>query len=180
MPKQWEKLDWVRAEQRRTHRLVRLVQARDARLPCLRSRTALEALVRCSPSMRGQSPALLCSALLPPLVRSFVLPRIVQLLPPEALVSLRNGSLSMYLFSTLSGLVISVGGLSESVVKSASEGLLHWCREVSTSRDFNVLSMLSSTLLELLPANEKVDCIVLPTLRTTNLLLRNDYLECLF
>ena len=40
--------------------------------------------------------------------------------------------------------------------------------------------MLSSTLLELLSANEKVDRIVLPTLRTMNLLLRNDYLKCLF
>lgn len=161
-----EKLDWVRSEAGSA--LSRLVTCKDPIVPCILNRFALETLVGAESSAVSWSNP------------STVFPRLIQFLKPDAVSNRSNEAYSAYFYSTLSGLVVSVGGLSESVVKGSSEAILHWCRDRASSNDYNALSSLASALLDLLSANEKLDRVVVPTLRTVDLLLRNDYFKFLF
>jgi len=72
------------------------------------------------------------------------------------------------------GLCVSVGGLTESVVKSSSGALLDWVRTMKKLKGSKHMMRLGRTLLGLLEREKKNERIVVPVLRTIHLLYRND------
>src|SRR5690606_30933514 len=51
--------------------------------------------------------------------------------------------------SILAGMVVSVGGLTESVTAASSSALLEWCRSVTKSKNWRLLGQLASGLTKL-------------------------------
>ena len=74
------------------------------------------------------------------------------------------------------GLVISVGGLTESVVKNSSAALLDWARTMKKLKGASHLARLGTTLLSLMGKWEKDERVILPLLKTLHVLLSNDIL----
>ena len=72
------------------------------------------------------------------------------------------------------GLCVSVGGLTESVVKSSSAALLDWVRTMKKLRGDKHMLRLGRTLLKLMVTYEKNERVVVPVLRTIHLLAKND------
>ena len=89
---------------------------------------------------------------------SFVFPKIMQAATIEEYVYLEN---------VVSGLVLSIGGLTETISKAASFALLQWTKEGDKFRR----QKLANILLELLKRHRGVHRITLPTLKTLDLLL---------
>lgn len=83
----------------------------------------------------------------------------------------------VYFHSIISGFVISVGGLTEAIVKDSSKVLLKWCREQKKNENYRSLSMLSESILKLFGEYEKNDRVVLPMLKTLHLLFQNFLLD---
>eukprot|EP00953_Heterococcus_sp_UTEX-ZZ885_P004455 2914-Heterococcus_DN1.PRE.3 len=105
-------------------------------------------------------------------------------------------SLPPYHAAVASGLVISVGGLTESVVKHSAAALLSWARaagggssnssssstsstssskkSTAAAADVSALATLGASLTALLSAHSGDDRVALPLLRTLDLLLAND------
>jgi tubulin-specific chaperone D len=97
-------------------------------------------------------------------------------------------SLPPYHAAVASGLVISVGGLTESVVKHSAAALLSWARaagggsnsgssskkSTAAAADVSALATLGASLTALLTAHSGDDRVALPLLRTLDLLLAND------
>jgi tubulin-specific chaperone D len=102
-------------------------------------------------------------------------------------------SLPPYHAAVASGLVISVGGLTESVVKHSAAALLSWARaagggntsssssnsssskkSTAAAADMSALATLGASLTALLTAHSGDDRVALPLLRTLDLLLAND------
>eukprot|EP01041_Mallomonas_annulata_P002638 gene2638-5176_t len=165
-----EKLDWVRGEA--GSGLSRLVLSKDPSLPCLQGRKVLEQFVQ--QPVNWSNP-------------SEVFHRLLQILHPSLLLSSiepqstsGNSEYSSYFYAIISGLVISVGGLTESVVKESSSALIQWCKERSSRRDIRSLSALAKALLKLLNTHSGDDRIIFPTFRLIAVLLRNDSLNALF
>jgi hypothetical protein len=84
--------------------------------------------------------------------------------------------LDFYFHSIISGFVISVGGLSEAVVKESSAALLKWCRSKKLSKNFRQLEMLASSFITLFEAHTHDDRVTIPLLKTVDMLLKNDIL----
>ncbi|OQR90902.1 tubulin-specific chaperone D, partial [Thraustotheca clavata] len=82
-------------------------------------------------------------------------PRVIQLLDsPE------------YMPSVVEGLVISVGGLTESVVKASKTSLLNWLKAHIKKQEFRVASQFAYRCLELFTMYEKEDRVTIPLLKT--------------
>jgi hypothetical protein len=75
--------------------------------------------------------------------------------------------------SILAGLVVAVGGLTESVSAASSTALLEWCRSASKSKNWRLLGHLASSITALFDSNRGDNRVILPLLRTTDLLLQN-------
>ena len=84
-----------------------------------------------------------------------------------------------YFEAIISGLVISCGGLSEAVVKESSSSLLRWCRTKKSTMSFRRLEMLASCLIHLFERHAFDDRVIVPLLKTTDMLLKNDILHFL-
>jgi len=84
--------------------------------------------------------------------------------------------LSEYLESSLNGLALSIGDLTESVSRNASDALLIWCKEKKANRSFEELTAVATSLLGMLTSNPKVDRIVVPAMKTLDLLLEQQVL----
>lgn len=101
-----------------------------------------------------------------------------------------------YFHDVFSGLVISIGGLSESVVKESSSVLLQFCREHCSkdslgkeggkeggeksgdgSSDYTPL--LLDSMSSLFSVHAKDDRVIVPLLKTLNLVLKHGFLESL-
>jgi hypothetical protein len=87
--------------------------------------------------------------------------------------------LSEYHDAVVSGLILSVGGLTEAVVKSSSKSLLEWSREKKMNKDFNPLNKLSCVLLSLFEINQSEDRVILPLMKTVELLLEGEVFDFL-
>jgi hypothetical protein len=79
-----------------------------------------------------------------------------------------------YFDAVVAGLVISVGGLSEAVVKESSSLLLKWCHNKKTSKHFRRLEMLASSFIALYEQHTFDDRVIVPLMKTTDMLLKND------
>jgi hypothetical protein len=82
-----------------------------------------------------------------------------------------------YHTAVISGLVLSVGGLTEAVVKCSSSALLDWAR---ASKDHGAgLEAFAAVLTSLLDAHAGDDRVVLPLLKTVELVLESEVLDFL-
>jgi Tubulin folding cofactor D C terminal len=84
--------------------------------------------------------------------------------------------LDSYFDSIVAGFVISVGGLSEAVVKESAANLLKWCRAKKSSSNYIRLERLASCLVSLFEQHNHDDRVVVPLLKTMDMLLKNDIL----
>ncbi|GMF38826.1 unnamed protein product [Phytophthora fragariaefolia] len=78
------------------------------------------------------------------------------------------------------GLVISVGGLTESVVKASKSALFDWVRTHLEAKDFGLLSRFSFFLVTLLTRHHQDDRVTIPLMKTMALLLESNLLRFLF
>lgn len=78
------------------------------------------------------------------------------------------------------GLVISVGGLTESVVKASKNALFEWVRAHLQAKDFGLLSRFSFFLVTLLTRHHQDDRVTIPLMKTMALLLESNLLRFLF
>ncbi|GLD96045.1 hypothetical protein PINS_up004723 [Pythium insidiosum] len=84
-----------------------------------------------------------------------------------------------YMEAVLSGLVISVGGLTESVVKASRGALLAWYRGHLEAKNYGLLSRTSFFLVTLLTRHQHDDRVTLPLLKTISILLEEGLLSFL-
>ena len=85
-----------------------------------------------------------------------------------------------FLEEIAAGLIISVGGLTESVVKASKSALFDWMRLHLQSKDFDLLSRFSFFLVTLLTRHHQADRITVPLMKTMALLLESNLLCFLF
>ncbi|XP_020584002.1 tubulin-folding cofactor D-like [Phalaenopsis equestris] len=142
-----EKMDKIRGAAARI--LQRIIHCPLHFVPCIPHRKTLEEVIPLDTDLKWENPTV-----------SF--PRFVQLL-----------QFSCYSRSLLSGYVISVGGLQESLSKASKEALLEFIDvsegykiQNSNNREF----MLSTDLLGVLQNNQKCNRIILPTMKTIEIL----------
>ncbi|CAM9179699.1 unnamed protein product [Scytosiphon promiscuus] len=76
--------------------------------------------------------------------------------------------------SIVAGLVVSVGGLSESVVTQSSKALLRWLRACKSARNLRAVAGLALRLVGMFGDAKGDPRIVVPLLKTLELLLSND------
>jgi len=79
--------------------------------------------------------------------------------------------------AVLAGLVLSVGGLTESVVKSSSGALLDWARELKSAGAGGKLRALLCSLGQLFDTFRQHDRVIIPLMKTVLLLFANDVFE---
>ncbi len=92
-----------------------------------------------------------------------------------------------YFHDIFSGLVISIGGLSETVVKESSSILLQFCRQYCSKKqtpsvkddDSDYTPLLISSMSSLFSIHKGDDRVIVPLLKTLNLLLKHGILEAL-
>ncbi|XP_064407047.1 tubulin-specific chaperone D-like isoform X2 [Halichondria panicea] len=82
-----------------------------------------------------------------------------------------------YSYPTLLGLVISVGGLTESTVRQSSASLLSYLRSVTS--DPSTLESFTTPLIKVFGDNVKNNRVILPLFKTLDLLLSNGVFEVL-
>jgi hypothetical protein len=82
-----------------------------------------------------------------------------------------------YLDPIVSGLVISVGGLSERVVKESSKALVQWCKTNVENQSRRSLGLLMRCFQNLFAAHRKDDRVILPLIQTVELLLANSMFD---
>lgn len=85
-----------------------------------------------------------------------------------------------YTEAVTAGLVLSVGGLTESVVKASKTALIDWVRSHLEAKDFGLLSRFSFILVTLLTRHQKDDRITLPLLNTIAILLESGLMKFMF
>jgi hypothetical protein len=95
---------------------------------------------------------------------------------------------SVYFHSIFSGLILSIGGLTEAIVKSSATAFLLFSRKLSSSQQdvsssssrvtrTSFLPVLLQSIEHLFQGNFKNDRIILPLLKTTHLLIKENIFE---
>jgi tubulin-specific chaperone D len=87
--------------------------------------------------------------------------------------------LPCYHDAVVSGLILSVGGLTEAVVKSSSKSLLDWAKAKKADKELEPLTKLSSVLLGLFNDNFGDDRVILPLMKSLELLLEAELFDFL-
>lgn len=95
-------------------------------------------------------------------------------------LSVQMMSIPEYLEAVTSGLVLSVGGLTESVVKSSKAALFDWVRRHTQQKNFGLLTRFSFFLVTLLTRHSQEDRVTLPLMKTIAILLESNLLSFLF
>lgn len=81
--------------------------------------------------------------------------------------------------SIVAGLVISVGGLTESVVKHSRGNLIEWFRKQLKLGNFGLLSNVSNELVKLCADHKHEDRIIVPAFITIGILLDRNLFDFL-
>lgn len=89
-------------------------------------------------------------------------------------------SVPEYLEAVTSGLVLSVGGLTESVVKSSKAALFDWLRRHVQLKNVGLLTRFAFFLVTLLTRHSQEDRVTLPLLKTLAIVLESNLLSFLF
>lgn len=87
--------------------------------------------------------------------------------------------LPIYHDAIVAGLILSVGGLTEAVVKSSSKSLLEWTKSKKLKKEFEPLTKLSHVLLSLFSEHAGEDRVILPLMKTLELLLEAEVFDFL-
>lgn len=148
-----EKLDVVRGVAGAI--LARILDSMDPQLYSIKDRKLLSAAI-------SSRVGLISTSALNWKMSSFSFPFLGEILDSEA-----------YFHWIISGCVISVGGLTEAIVKDSSKTLLKWCREKKKRGDVRSISRLSQSILKLFRDNERNDRVIVPLLKTLQLLFQN-------
>jgi hypothetical protein len=83
-------------------------------------------------------------------------------------------SSDVYFYSLLLGWTVSMGGLTEALVKESSVALVGHCRLMTSSDDTEFLNKLCSTLLLIHTNNMSKDRVVIPLLKSLEIIFRSD------
>ena len=81
-----------------------------------------------------------------------------------------------YLNDLLGGMVIAIGGLSATVVRESTAALLQFCSDKKASvseKDGAYIELVCESLIEIFSKFAKTDRVIVPLLKTVNVLLRN-------
>ena len=95
------------------------------------------------------------------------------------LVQLLDGK--HYFNDIISGIIISIGGLSEDVVRESSSALLQWCMNKKKNRSLRDLGSLSNSIINIFNQNQRNSRVTVPIMKCICILLRNgilDFLHC--
>jgi len=84
-----------------------------------------------------------------------------------------------YFAPIMSGLVLSVGGLSETTAKCSAKALLDYCGSCSAGQDCSELENMADALVRLLAVHRKCDRVIVPALKTIALILNEGVLDAL-
>ncbi|XP_070581206.1 tubulin-specific chaperone D-like [Ptychodera flava] len=84
-------------------------------------------------------------------------------------------SCQTYQYHLLLGLTVSVGGLTESLVKYSGQSLLTYLRSISD--DEEAMTSFADTLLTIFKEHQKVDRITIPMLKMLDFIMTNDCFE---
>jgi hypothetical protein len=76
-----------------------------------------------------------------------------------------------YSYRTLLGLIISVGGLTESIVRSSSNGLLKYLKQISNCQE--KLSVFTDNIIAILEQHSKDSRVIIPLFKSLELMLYN-------
>jgi hypothetical protein len=152
-----EKLDTVR--QRAGYCLTSILQQKDPHIPGIAAHEALvSALEACqsgdSPTRQNWSDP------------QYTFPKLIR-------AASINDAGSIYFDNIISGIVLSIGGLTETVSKQASASLLQWAKEGDGSQR----EKLWNFLLGLLKRYRGSGRLMLPTLKTINMLLTHQLFD---
>jgi len=99
-------------------------------------------------------------------VPSHTFPLVIQLLSVEC-----------YHYAILSGLVVSIGGLTESVVKSSSAVFLEWVDSMTRGNVLAPICMLADSLLQLFDDHRHDDRVICPLLKSLDFFLSNEIFD---
>ena len=83
----------------------------------------------------------------------------------------------IYFEDILSGLIVSVGGLSEQVVKESSDALLKLCTRWTEEKNISNIGKIADSLLLFFSKFKSDDRVIIPLLKTTEYLLRSGVLN---
>jgi hypothetical protein len=81
--------------------------------------------------------------------------------------------------AVIAGLVLSVGGLTEAVVKSSSTALLNWARAKKAALAWPDLHRFGTVLMVLFDSHSGEDRVILPLMKTLEVLLESEVLDFL-
>ena len=81
--------------------------------------------------------------------------------------------LDNYHTCVLEGLIISVGGLTESVVKASSTAFLNWLQECNQNKKIQNVVQVSRSLVKMFDTYHGTDRVIIPLLKTINICLKN-------
>lgn len=85
-----------------------------------------------------------------------------------------------YLEAVAAGIVLSVGGLTESVVKASKSALFDWIRGHIRAQNFGLLRRFAFFLVTLLTRHQGDDRVTIPVIKTLATLLESNLLQFLF
>jgi hypothetical protein len=84
-----------------------------------------------------------------------------------------------YFQSIIAGLIVSIGGLTETVVKASTSSLLQFCHNKKSIKNHTILSNFANCLINIFETNRSNDRVVIPLLKTIEILLRNSIFDFL-
>jgi hypothetical protein len=157
-----EKLDVVR--KCAGEALEQLISSNSPRIPYMPSRPALVEALQLSnrPAVVGSGASDMTWASSNWALAHVTFPMVVKLI-----------LLDEYHEAVVAGLVVSVGGLTEAVVKSASSSLLQLTKSLDKAKAKRDISHLGHTLVALFAAHRKDDRVIVPLLKTSEVLLES-------
>ena len=79
----------------------------------------------------------------------------------------------------VSGWIISIGGLTESIMKESSSTLIGWCRQKILGGEIAAIERLGETFIRILCDFSRQDRVIIPLLKTVDLLLKEGCLIAL-
>lgn len=87
---------------------------------------------------------------------------------------------SAYLEAVTTGIVLSVGGLTESVVKASKAALFDWIRCHTHAKNFGLVRRFAFCLIFLFSRNNGDDRVIIPIMKTLAMLLESNLIAFLF
>ncbi|DAZ95162.1 TPA: hypothetical protein N0F65_012416 [Lagenidium giganteum] len=95
-------------------------------------------------------------------------------------IALQLADSPSYMDAVVSGLVVSVGGISESVVKASRSALLDWIRRHIEAKNIGLLRNFANVLVELFHRHSQDDRVIIPLMKTWAILLESSVMSFLF